>query len=118
MLASQLVAEEAAHGDIGAAAARLAVLADLPLLETNERALALARTVVRCGAVPARAPEDALHIAVAAAHGVEYLVTWNCRHMANVTMRGRIGAACRAAGCDPPAICTPEELMEVDNDGG
>ena len=55
---------------------------------------------------------DALHIAVAAVHGMGYLVTWNCTHIANATMRGRIEAICRRAGFDPPLICTPLELVK------
>ena len=63
-------------------------------------------------AIPQRAGEDALHLAIAATNGVEYLVTWNCRHLANATMREKIEAVCRAAGHQPPIICTPEELLE------
>ncbi len=55
---------------------------------------------------------DALHIAVAAVHGMDYLVTWNCTHIANATMRGRIEAICRGAGFEPPIICTPLELVK------
>ncbi len=54
---------------------------------------------------------DALHIGVATAHGANYLLTWNCRHIANAQMRAKIGAVCRDAGYEPPVICTPEELM-------
>ncbi len=64
------------------------------------------------GAVPRTAAEDALHIAVAAVHGVDYLLTWNCKHIANATMRQAIERACRGAGYEPPVICTPEELMD------
>lgn len=53
---------------------------------------------------------DALHIAIAVVHGMDYLVTWNCAHIANATMRGRIETTCRARGYVPPIICTPEEL--------
>jgi hypothetical protein len=70
---------------------------------------------VALGAVPPKAADDALHLAIAAANGVEYLVTWNCRHLANATMREQIEAACRAAGYRPPIICTPEEWLEDDD---
>jgi len=53
-----------------------------------------------------------LHIAVAAVHGLDYLLTWNCTHIANARMRGKIEGLCRAAGYDPPIICTPMELVE------
>ena len=55
-----------------------------------------------------------MHIAVAAVHGVEYLLTWNCKHIANATMRQAIEGVCREAGYEPPIICTPEELANDD----
>lgn len=61
----------------------------------------------------AYAVEDALHIAIAAAHGIDYLLTWNCRHIANATMRSRIDSVCRSRGYEPPVICTPEELINA-----
>jgi len=63
-----------------------------------------------------RAAEDALHIAVAAVHGVDFLLTWNCKHIANATMRSAIERARREAGYEPPVICTPEELTSDDED--
>jgi predicted nucleic acid-binding protein len=63
-------------------------------------------------AVPESHPEDALHIALAAAHGIEYLVTWNCRHIANAAVRLIVERVCRDAGYEPPVICTPVELLE------
>jgi predicted nucleic acid-binding protein len=115
VVASELVVQEASEGDEEAARDRLAFLDQLPLLQVSEAALNLARQLVASGAVPPKAADDALHLAIAAANGVEYLVTWNCRHLANATMREQIEAACRAAGYRPPIICTPEELLE-DND--
>lgn len=56
---------------------------------------------------------DGFHIAVAAVHGMEYLLTWNCTHIANAVMRPRIEAVCRYHGYEPPVICTPQELMEA-----
>jgi len=67
--------------------------------------------------VPGQAAADAAHIAIAAINGVDYLVTWNFRHIANAAARARIEYACREAGYDPPAICTPNELMEVSDEG-
>ena len=57
--------------------------------------------------------EDALHIAIAVTNGVEYLLTWNCPHLANAAMRREIERICRARGYEPVMICTPEELLEV-----
>jgi len=110
---SQLVIQEAERGDKEAAQARLQVLTDVPLLELNDNALALAEKLISTQALPQRAVEDALHIAVATANGVDYLLTWNFKHIANATMRGRIEQVCREAGYEPPVICSPQELMEV-----
>ena len=62
--------------------------------------------------LPQKAALDALHIAVAVVHGMDYLMTWNCTHLANASLRGRIDAVCLSKGYEPPVICTPEELME------
>jgi hypothetical protein len=62
--------------------------------------------------MPAKAYVDALHVAVTAVHGLEYLLTWNCTHIANAALRGKIEAICRAAGFEPPVICTPVELVK------
>lgn len=66
--------------------------------------------------MPRKAAEDALHIAVAAVHGVEFLMTWNVRHIANATMRQPIERICRDSGYEPSVICTPEELTDDDED--
>jgi hypothetical protein len=52
---------------------------------------------------------DALHIAVATVHGMDYLLTWNCTHIANAITRPKIELICRVAGYEPPVICTPPE---------
>lgn len=111
-VASQLVVDEANAGDPSAASRRVAVLESVQLLEATDEALALAQELVRAAAIPATSPEDAAHIAIAVVNGVEYLVTWNCRHIANATLRARIEQACRDRGYEPAVICTPDELME------
>lgn len=116
LVASELVVQESSAGDERASQDRLRVLESLTLLETSEESVTLARSMLASGIVPSRAVEDALHIAIAATNGVDYLVTWNCRHIANATIRPRIEAACRAAGYEPPIICTPDELIEADED--
>lgn len=113
LTASQLVLQEAGAGDPRAVQERLDVLAALTLVETTEEALILAQQLVREGAMPEKAAGDALHIAIAVTNGVEYLLTWNCRHLANATMRTKIEEVCRSAGYQPIIICTPEELLEV-----
>lgn len=112
MYVSQLVLDEAGAGDASAAAQRLEALRDLPLLELTVEARALARDLLREAALPAKAAADALHIAVATVHGMNCLLTWNCAHIANATMRPRIEAICRTNGFEPPVICTPLELLE------
>ena len=90
-------------------------MAKLTMLEIKEKAVSLAETLVQSGAMPAKAGNDALHIAVAAIHRIPYLLTWNCRHMANATIRAQIEAICASEGFKAPIICTPEEMMEVES---
>ena len=78
----------------------------------------MAQRLVDEGAVPAMAAEDAAHIAIAVANGIEYLVTWNYRHIANAASRSQIEAVCRNEGFEPVIICSPDELMEYDHDTG
>jgi hypothetical protein len=73
----------------------------------------LAEELVQSGALPAKTGNDALHIAVAAIHRIPYLLTWNCRHMANATIRTQIEIVCAGKGFKAPIICTPEQMMEV-----
>jgi predicted nucleic acid-binding protein len=113
---SQVVLEECSQGDPLAAAERLEVVKDLVLLEASVEVDDLADALISEKAVPASEPRDAFHIAIAAVNGIEYLLTWNCKHLANATLRGRIEKVCRDAGYEPPIICTSEELVEVDND--
>jgi hypothetical protein len=104
------VVQECQAGDPQAAADRLAALAGVPLLEQTPEAAALAQALLEGVPLPGQAAADALHIAIATVHGLEYLLTWNCTHIANVTLRPRIEAVCRTVGYEPPLICTPEEL--------
>jgi hypothetical protein len=110
LYASRLVVQECQAGDPQAAADRLAAPAGVPLLEQTPEAASLAEALLRGVPLPEQAASDALHIAITAVHGLDYLLTWNCTHIANVTLRPRIEAVCRAAGYEPPLICTPEEL--------
>jgi len=108
---SELVVDETSAGDAEAARERQAFLAGLPLLGVNEAVILLAQRLVADQALPAKAAQDAVHLAIPAVNRAEYLVTWNCRHLANATMRSRIEAVCEAAGLPAPIICTPEELL-------
>lgn len=108
---SQLVLQEAAGGNEEMAAARLDVLTDLSALGLTDEASSPAKALITAGAPPAAAPEDALHIAISVVNGLEYLLTWNCRHIANAAMRRTIERVCRAEGFEPTILCTPEELL-------
>ena len=112
LFVSQFVVDEASAGDAVAAGRRVAALQDVVLLDLTPEATRLAAGLIHGGAVPEKAKVDALHIGVASVHGMDYLVTWNCTHIANATMRGRIEAICRDAGFEPPVICTPLELVK------
>ena len=109
---SAAVVAEARRGDEVAAARRLEVLSRIPLLAAGPRTGSLVRSLLQRGALPDKARLDAAHVAIAAVNGVDYLLTWNLRHLANATIRGKIEETCRHAGLVPPIICTPEELME------
>ncbi len=110
---SQLVLQEASVGDAQYAQARLAVLATMTQVEITEDATSLAEELVHAEALPAKAGNDALHIAVAAVQQIPYQVTWNCRHMANAMMRTQIESTCASKGFKAPIICTPEEMLEA-----
>jgi len=111
LFTSQFVLDEAAAGDPTAAAQRLAHLAAIPLLAISSDVVPLAGRLLTDGALPPNARVDALHLAIAAANGMHYLMTWNCRHLANATLWRKIEDACVDAGFVAPAICTPNELL-------
>lgn len=111
LYASAVVVEEAQDGNATAAAARLEVIAELTLLEVTQEARDLAAVLLRDTQLPAKATADALHIATAAVHGMDYLITWNCKHIANAVIFRSVERACREHGYEPPVLCTPDELM-------
>ena len=113
LFVSLAVVDESVAGDPAAAAEREAFLADIPILDVTDDALSLAQSLMSGIPLPEKAEVDSVHIAVAAANGMDYLVTWNCKHIANPALRGTIDMLCRAAGYVPPVICTPPELIEV-----
>lgn len=117
LVASELVVAECSAGDVVAAGKRLDALFGLPLLDITPRSLDLAKGLVAAGIVPARASEDAMHISIATVHFVDYLLTWNCRHIANPEMQARIAEHFQRQGLFLPFICTPDELLGDENDG-
>jgi hypothetical protein len=102
---------EAAAGDPVAAAERLLALRGIPILGATDRAEQLAMKLLVAVALPPRAALDAAHLAIAAVHGVDFLLTWNCTHLANGELTARIWKTCSSAGFTPPQILTPEMLM-------
>ena len=109
---SSLVLREAGAGREPEAARRLQAVEGLPLLDVEGEPTGLARSLVETGPLPIKAMVDALHMAIATVHQMDYLLTWNCKHIANAAMRSRVEAICRAAGYQAPIMCTPYELME------
>lgn len=112
LVISELVEQEAGAGDPAASRVRLATIEGIAILALSDEALSIAEHLVDSGPIPPEAAADALHIAIAAANGVDYLLTWNCKHLANASLRVRIAALLEHAGYASPVICTPEELME------
>ena len=111
LFASQAVLREAASGDPQAADRRLAALDALVILDITKNAEALAGKLLNTGLIPQRATEDALHIALATVHGMDYLLIWNCKHIANARIRDELESLVLAEGYRASVICTPEELM-------
>ena len=110
LFSSQLVIQESSAGDAAVAQTRLQLLSDISLVQVSVDCVSLARALVEKGPIPEKAAVDALHIAIATVHGMDYLLTWNCKHIANAEMQKAVKRICRNAGYEPPVICTPEEL--------
>ncbi len=114
---SELVLAEAGQGDPDAARKRRDALMGIPDLDVTDGVVALAKKLVGQHALPREAMDDAMHVAVAAVHGMDYLLTWNCRHLDNAEMKPLMRSVCAIAGYRCPEICTPQELMgEQDHD--
>lgn len=105
------VLEEAGRGDSVFAARRMAVLEDILKLEANEEVAALAAELLTQQIIPLIAEPDAAHIAYSAVYELDFLLTWNCKHIHNLKLERRIEAACRKLGFACPIICTPAELL-------
>lgn len=106
-----MVLDEAAAGDSDAAARRLTFLQFLPLLDLTEAVGTVAKAIMTSGLLPEQATRDAVHIAVSSVHGVDILLTWNCRHIANAVIMKELGQIVRGCEYELPIICTPEELL-------
>jgi len=108
---SQIVLDEAAAGDADAAKRRMPLLQDIPLLDLTVAVNDVAKAIMATGLLPAKATRDAVHIAVSSVHGVDFLLTWNCRHIANAAIMKELGAVVEVSGYEMPILCTPEELL-------
>lgn len=114
LVTSSLVREEAARGNSEAASRRLDALHRIPNLLLCDEVVDLATLLLARGALPEKAADDAMHVAYAAYHGVDYLLTWNCRHIDNPSKKPVIRRICAENGFSYPEICTPLELLEVE----
>ena len=109
---SEFVIAESSQGHPEASARRLAAIEGIPELDITDEVRQLAVAFIDEGSLPIKAEIDAYHISVATVNGMDYLLTWNCTHIANAVMRPKIEAVCRNHEYEPPIICTPQELME------
>lgn len=108
---SEIVLDEVISGDADAAQRRLALLHDLPLLDMTEAVNHIAKAIMSSNLLPAEATRDAIHIAVSSVHGIDILLTWNCKHIANATIMKELRTVVANCGYELPILCTPEELL-------
>ena len=107
---SQLVVDEAKAGDVVAARGRIKIIRGFPLLDITQDVEILAARILNSSVFPPKAATDAAHIAIATIHRIEFLMTWNCTHLANAIIAKAVAKICRQHGFECPIICTPEEL--------
>jgi hypothetical protein len=117
LVTSQFVLNEAALGDPDAAARRLEMLTGIPILLPDERVESTAHEIIARSLMPASAQVDALHVASAAVGGVEYLLTQNCRHIANARILPSVYDLLEEFGLPRLLICTPAEFLGDPEDG-
>jgi hypothetical protein len=111
LYASQIVLDEAALGDSEIAYQRLEMLKGITLLEPSEIAQELVIQFLSKTNLPPKAANDAAHIAIATVHGMDYLLTWNCKHIANAHIQKKLAQICSEFGYELPTICTPYEMI-------
>ena len=112
---SPVVLEEISRGNLEAASKRRKAVASFPLLEVIPEVRDLAEVYFTKISIPEKSRADTYHLALATWHGMDYLVSWNCRHIAGAGVRRRVEEINAVEGIRTPTICTPEELMEVGN---
>jgi predicted nucleic acid-binding protein len=114
---SELVLTEVSAGNLEAAKRRIQIIKDINRLIIDDEVKNLAAQLVHEKAVPSSANADAIHIAVAAVHRIDYLLTWNFRHIDNAAKKPAMRIVCSTLGYRCPEICTPLELIggDIDN---
>jgi len=110
LFTSQVVLDEIAAGEAAMARQRLAVMAGITLLRSTDEAETLTQRILDSGLLPPDADRDAAHIALATAHEMDILLSWNCRHIANATIQARLRELAEKSGLTLPVLCTLDEL--------
>jgi hypothetical protein len=108
---SQAVVKETSQGDAQISSQRLEIIRNLALLDLNQSVLVLAEQFLERSSLPAKADVDAVHIAAATVHGMDYLLTWNCKHIANAQIQRKLAEISLDLGYELPILCTPYELL-------
>ena len=108
---SELVIEEASAGDPERAQQRLALISNLKPLTIDDATMQLAQSLIGSGLIPAKAAADATHLAISSRCGIDFLLTWNCRHIANAQILKELSKVVEENGYSLPFVCTPIELM-------
>ena len=116
LFVSEAVIQEASAGDAEAAQGRLDAIKGFAELKITNEVRDLAKVLIDKGQLPQKTSVDALHIATATVNGMDYLLTWNCRHIANATLQKSMRTICEDSGYILPILCTPIELTEVPRD--
>jgi hypothetical protein len=113
LFTSQVVLDEIGSGEAAMASQRIELMAEITLLDLTDEANALTKQILGSGLLPATADRDAAHIALATVHEMDMLLSWNCRHIANVAIQARLRKLADASGFTLPVLCTLDELMGI-----
>jgi hypothetical protein len=113
---SDMVIQECEKGDSDCAQNRIQAIEGLPVLNVDKQVERLASALIRKNAIPKNSLEDAVHIAVASVSAIDFIVTWNFKHINNPFMKQKIRSVINDQGYTMPEICSPEELLEANNE--
>lgn len=116
LFVSQIVVDEVSKGDAAFAQKRLDLIQDIPLIDFNDEAKNLAKEILNQNVLPPKASLDVFHIAVTAIHEIDFLLTLNCKHIANAFVIKRIEKICAEFGYESPIVCTPQEILQKENE--